>query len=507
MFDINKISKRNRYDLKKSLKTYVGIEGIDYVECKICKKRSLSIDKRHLKSWHSLTLEEYKIEFPNACIVSDKKKEIQTKSAIGNKSWLGKKLSDEHKAKLSESKKGSKNPFYGKTHNKETTDKALVTRVNTVLKKYGVSNVIHMQEVKDKLYKIRAYDITYIRNKIESVKGYKLLSKNYKNIYGKLKIECPNGHKFKMRYNNFQSGQRCPMCSNHHSKPELEIYKIVKSYFKDTISGDRKILSGLELDIYVPSKKVAFEYCGLYWHSEQQGKDRNYHVNKLNECKEQGIDLITIFEDEYINRQDVVISRIKNKLGVSDAERVFARKCKIKEIDPKTKNVFLNKFHLQGGDRSSIKLGAFYKDRLVSVMTFSKPSIAKGLKNTKDTYELNRFCSDSNYIVVGIASKLFKHFVRNYEFNTCFSFGDKRWSNGDVYKKLGFEFGYCTKPNYWYIIDGCRKHRYNYRKSELSKKLGVFDFNLTEYQNMLNNGLDRIWDCGSIKWEYKKGSY
>ena len=504
MFDIKNISIRKRCDLKKSIRIYIGIEGIDFVECKICKKRSLNIDKRHLKNWHDLTLKEYMSMFPDACISSEKKKLIQTKSATGNTANLGKKFTKDHKNKIARSQIGSKNSFYGRKHSVESKDLILKNMNITILKKYGVSNPVFIDGVKDKIYKKRAFTIGYIRDIIESIDGYKLLSKNYKNIYGKLKIECPNGHKFKMRYNNFQSGQRCPMCSKHHSKAELEIYKLVRSYFPDTISGDRKILNGLELDVYVPSKNIAIEYCGLYWHSEQQGKNSKYHLNKLDLCKEQGIDLITIFEDEYINRSEVVISRIKNKLGVSDSERVYARKCVIKEIEPKVKNEFLNKFHLQGADSSSVKLGAFYKDKLVSVMTFSRPSISKGSYNKIDTYELNRFCSDSSYLVIGIASKLFKYFTRNYEFKYCFSFGDKRWSSGNVYKNLGFEKEYDTKPNYWYIIDGERKHRYNYRKSELNKKLKIFNPELSEYKNMLENGLDRIWDQGSVKWRYIK---
>jgi len=241
MFDTKSISIRYRYDLKKSLKTYNGIEGIDFVECKICKKRSLNIDKRHLKSWHSLTLEEYISMFPDACIVSEKKKLIQTKSATGNTANLGKKFTEEHKRKLAESKMGSKNPFYGKTFSKEVIDKALVTRVNTVLKRYGVTNSVYIDGVKDKIYKKRAYTIDYIKNEIESVEGYKLLSKNYKNIYSMLEIKCDSGHIFKMRYGNFREGQRCPICyrqnnvgANHpnwknYTNEELEKYTVYRN--------------------------------------------------------------------------------------------------------------------------------------------------------------------------------------------------------------------------------------------------------------------------------------
>ncbi len=211
MFSIDRLSRQKRYDLKKSIKIYVGIEGIDYVECKICKKRSLNIDKRHLKNWHNLSKSEYKKLFPKSILVSEKKKVIQSKAAIGNKANLGRKFSKEHRKKLAKSKIGNKNPFYGKSHSKDTIDKAKSNREKTFISRYGVTNPVYIDGVIDKITKATSHSIDYIKKCIES-EDYKLISTKYENIYGLLDIECPEGHKFKMRYNNFQSGQRCPMC-------------------------------------------------------------------------------------------------------------------------------------------------------------------------------------------------------------------------------------------------------------------------------------------------------
>jgi hypothetical protein len=133
-------------------------------------------------------------------------------------------------------------------------------------------------------------------------------------------------------------------------------------------------------------------------------------------------------------------------------------------------------------------------------MTFNPYRIALGNTPKKNCYELTRLCSIFNFSIIGGASKLLKYFETNYKPSEILSYADKRWSEGNVYKLLGFDFIGTTQPNYWYIIKNQRKHRFAYRKSELSKLLKTFDNNLTEWENMQLNGYDRIWDCGHLKF-------
>ena len=303
-----------------------------------------------------------------------------------------------------------------------------------------------------------------------------------------------------MSYHNFSVGNDCPKCYHPSSKAEQEIADLLKIYFPDLLQNDRLIIKPQELDIVIPNKKIAIEYCGLYWHSELNGKSRSYHLNKLKNCNKAGYNLITIFEDEWLFNKEITKSRLKTILGISDSKRIFARKCTIKEIDAKTKNEFLERNHLQGKDLSNIKLGAFYNNKLVSIMTFSKGSIAKGSTPKEDVWELNRFCSDRDYSIVGIASKLFKHFTQNYNPVEIYSYSDKRWSTGYLYEILGFSKSHDSDPNYWYLSFNRRIHRFNFRKGVLSKKLKEFDDNISEWQNMIKNGYNRIWDCGNTKW-------
>lgn len=146
--------------------------------------------------------------------------------------------------------------------------------------------------------------------------GYTLLSKEYKNSHEYLDYECDAGHINRIRGYHFSQDGRCPDCFalSKSSKPEKEIVKFIRSIMSNNhiIRNSRKILNGKELDIYIPSKKLAIEYNGLYWHSEEKGKDKYYHYNKTKLCAEKGIRLITIFEDEFLADKEKVFAKLKS---------------------------------------------------------------------------------------------------------------------------------------------------------------------------------------------------
>jgi predicted transcriptional regulator len=286
------------------------------------------------------------------------------------------------------------------------------------------------------------------------------------------------------------------------SKAQSEIYEYIKNLGFDVLLNNRTELDGTEMDIFIPLKKIGIEYNGLYWHSENSGKkNKLYHLNKTELAKKHGIRLIQIFEDEWNNKKEIVLMRLENILGVNK-RKLYARNCQIKEIDAKLKDDFLNKTHIQGKDNSSIRLGGFINNELVGVMTFSKPrkSIGFSKNNLEKTYEMIRFASLG---VTGLASKLLKYFIDNYKPNKITTYADRRWTpihENCMYEKLKFSYLGETKPNYWYTKKYTeREHRYNYRKDSLVKE--GFDSRLTEFEIMKLKGFDKIWDCGSFKYE------
>lgn len=384
---------------------------------------------------------------------------------------------------------------------------------NTILEKYGTDNYTKTNEYK------RRVKYTNIKKQIEKIQKYfqsnnlefiSDLNEVYKNEKTIIKYKCTNCNtEYEKCWNDIQSWWVCRKCYPSDSTQESELKNFLDTHNIKYIEKARIIKNPdtdrfLELDFYIPDFNLAIEFDGLYWHSTAHQLNNNYHLQKTELCQQSNIQLIHIFEDEWKFKQDIVLSRLKNKLNLI-IRKIYARECTIKELSYLDKQKFLNDNHLQGNDISKINLGLYHNDELVSVMTFSGGSIAKGSKSQDSIYELSRFCNLKDTVVIGGASKLLTYFKKNYNWSSIFSYADRRWSDGDVYNKLGFQFLYNTTPNYWYINLSKsleRHHRFTFRKSEL-KEMKSYKENLTEFEIMELEGYYRIYDCGSSKFEMK----
>ena len=339
--------------------------------------------------------------------------------------------------------------------------------------------------------------------KAKSVHGdrYDYSETEYYGIYEPISVRCYTHGIFKQIASYHLSGNGCQQCAQEmtDSSSEKELSEFIKSAYDGiTLQNYRGLLKdNRELDIYLPSAKLAFEFDGLYWHNEKNHPSRNYHLNKTNECMKNGIQLIHIFEDEWIRKKNIVKSRILNQLGKSN--RIYARKCEIKNVDTKTALVFLNENHIQGCCGSSYRYGLYYEGELVSLMTFGKLRKNLGSKDKEGSYELLRFCNKLNTNVVGGASKLYKHFIKEINPLKIISYADRRWSKGNLYEKLGFTLMRTSQPSYFYVINDKRENRFNYRKDVLVRE--GYDKNKTEHQIMLDRGIYRIYDCGCLVYE------
>jgi hypothetical protein len=122
--------------------------------------------------------------------------------------------------------------------------------------------------------------------------------------------------------------------------------------------------------------------------------------------------------------------------------------------------------------------------------------------NGKREFELVRFCNKINISVVGSANKLFTYFLKNNEADTIITYADISMFSGSVYEKMGFEFIKHSGVNYWWVVNGVRRHRFSFTKSKLVKK--GYDKALTEVEIMHSIGCFRIWGCGQDRWVYSK---
>lgn len=237
-------------------------------------------------------------------------------------------------------------------------------------------------------------------------------------------------------------------------------------------------------------------------------KNKNFHLNKTEMYFKKGYKLIHVFEDEWFLKNDIVKEKLKHILNIGEKKSIYARKCIIKEISSKEKNIFLNKNHIQGEDNSEIKLGAFFNNKLISVITLSENrNMNSGKKHNH--YEIKRFASDINFNVVGIFSKFISFIKNNYDIENLFTFLDLRWNfnkTDNVYHKNGFKLTKILKPEYTYynskISRYKRFHKFGFGKNSIKRKYPkIYDENKTEWEMMQELGYDRIWDCGKYKYE------
>ena len=300
----------------------------------------------------------------------------------------------------------------------------------------------------------------------------------------------------------------CKNCSEEYKsyKPAVKIYDLLNICNIEYVKNNRQIIKPYELDIFIPSLNLAFEINGNFWHSELIGKDKNYHINKTKLCYENGIKLVHIFEDEIVNKWNIVESRIKSIIGKS--LKLYARKCSIVEISGKDKKDFMYQNHIQGDANSSINIGLKHENELVAVMTLSKERVIYNGKSADGQYELIRYANKCGITVVGGFSRLLNYFITKYSPCKIKTFCDIRWSGLNhaqtVYSKCGFTYINNSKPNYWYMYKTdvlTRKHRYNFTKHSILKKHPELDSALTEWELMKKLGFNRIWDCGNMRFE------
>ena len=404
-------------------------------------------------------------------------------------------------------------------------------RTSNNLEKWGVTCTLHNKYIQEKVIKtnLDRYGVEYpvsIKTQ-ESINKSKETFKNnfiksHDNIInydeeGNCIMKCPHPECNKCKEKHFiidaghyndRMRKYTEICTNllpydnYRSKnTSLEIFikNILDKYNIEYKTNVRNIIAPKELDIYIPSKKIAIECNGLYWHED---KPANYHLNKFKDCKDHGIQLLTIWEDQIVNKPKIVESVLLSKLGLI-SNKIGARKCIIKEVPIKECNIFLNQNHIQGKTNSTIKLGLYYKDELVSVMTFSK-QLKHGSKSQNNIgyWNLSRFCNKLYTNVIGSASKLLNYFINMYHPNNIISFASNDISNGNLYRTLNFNEDNHYTNAYWYINKKTlqRYHRTSFTKDNL-KKLGFDIENKTESQIMNNLPFYKIYDSGHIKFE------
>ena len=251
-----------------------------------------------------------------------------------------------------------------------------------------------------------------------------------------------------------------------------------------------------EIDCYIPELKIGIEYNGIYYHSTNGGnkKKKTYHINKNSFALKQGIDLIQIWEDQWKNQQEIIKDIIAARLGIIKGEKIYARKCEIKDVSTADYREFCNKYHVQGYRSATVKLGLYYKNKLVQIASFNKARQYSIAGNNSYEWEWIRGCISSNNKVIGGTSKLLKHFIDKYNPNNILCFSDWNLFSGKGYEEAGFIFEGYTGPDKFYITNNSKLVRINRNP-----------YAYQQYKMLVEEGkLSECYGCGSKKFVWYK---
>ena len=522
--DICDIEKELKY---KDYKSY-GYSNGDYY-CKKCKTIKTNRDLYGVdntfqrddikKKITEIINEKYGVDnISQSKEIQEKKQDTYNNRTVAENNKINKKRVETTNKKygvnnISQTKEVQKKKL--ETWSKKTnTEKRKIkeTRENTLLKKYNTNHNFKIKEVKEQIkrtnYELYGVDNPsknkQITEKIKTSLKITLSEKQFKNIKNLKKInintftlfceKCNDNYEinkllfYKRRETKTTICTKCNSVGQHTSGKELQLLHFIESvYDGEIISSDRKILKGKELDIYLPELNLAFEFNGIYWHNELN-KENDYHYNKHIKCKEQGISLFHIWEDDWNNKENIIKSMILNKLGKYNIE-IETKNTEVKEITNNTIiKDFLEKNDIEGYSPSTKKIGLLYKNELISLILF---------KRKKDNYEILRFCNKLNYDIKGSFFKILSYFTSKHNFKNITLYSSNDYSDDSFYESLKFRKTKEIKPDYKYVSEEKRVNKTLYNKDTLELNSNR---DKTEHEICLENNIFRIYDSGKLKW-------
>lgn len=220
-------------------------------------------------------------------------------------------------------------------------------------------------------------------------------------------------------------------------------------------------------------KDLIIEANGCYWHSEMN-RTKHYHEEKRKHYLANGYRSLFFYSDEIIVKSHIIKSIILNKLNMIQ-NKIYARKCKILELDTDAARSFIEQNHLMGYEH---RLGKTYG------LTFNNEIFCAMQVKRKDSgIEIARFCNKNNSTVVGGFSKLLSFIQTQYnDIDKIITFIDLRYGTGDYLTKLGF-------------VKESENISFKWTNFKLTFHRMQFDD-----ESAYKSGLCKIWDCGQAKW-------
>lgn len=389
--------------------------------------------------------------------------------------------------------------------------------LQTIKKNYGINNRSEFRKVMQK-----KSDITRVYNKqkeiIENLKKYPDLEFREYNAANNfclntIKLYCKRCNKeIKIQKQLFDKRivsdvfpcTNCVSLKGGRSQAEKQLCEFLTELGINFTTNVRNLIHPKEVDIFVPDFKIAIEYNGMYWHSDKHERiNPLYHKEKTELCERQGIQLIQIWENDWLYKKNIVKSRLKN-IFHKNVKKIHGRKCCVSFVSSKECRDFFDNNHLQGFVGAKYYVALKFQNEIIACASFGSLRKCLGSESKDNSYELIRLCNKINTVVIGSANKMFTFFIKQVKPIFILSYAKREWSttiNKTVYDVMGFKFEGTTKPNYMYYKNDVVFHRFNFRKNVLVEQ--GFDANKTEKQIMEERGFLKIHDVGNLKYVWR----
>jgi hypothetical protein len=310
----------------------------------------------------------------------------------------------------------------------------------------------------------------------------------------RLAFKCKFGHIQLKSLAMLEDSPICFLCHPNESKGQIEIFDFIKSLGVNVELSNRVKITPKELDVYVSDKNFAVEYNGLYWHSLKFIKDQKYHQKKLDECKKNNINLLSIYEDEWRDKKELIKKMIMHRLRIS-TEKLDARKMKVIKLDKDSATSFFNANHLEGYARSNVSYGLLdpKTNRIVAGLSLRTPFH----KKHQNCLEVARCCPLAGISVrgwLGRLTKIAKIHAKDTGINKIMTYVDARVGLGDGYKNAGWSYlGTTNAPRFWWTDFENRFNRFKYKADKTR--------NMTQRQIADEANVVEIFGCTNSMWE------
>lgn len=369
----------------------------------------------------------------------------------------------------------------------------------TMVERHGVDNPMKSEQIREKSYKTnlknfgvkhpaqsKKINLKAMRTK-EKIGLVRFINKNdtVNTICKKAGIPIVNPYKL-IREGKISPDDIYKYIINYDD-PKTHLEKIASEKFNLEFYNKYFDLDKFPTLRYRPDFKIddktAINVDGLYWHSDKNNVNKNYHFELRKSFEDSGLRIFQFREDEVYYNEDIVKSIINNHLGKS--EKIYARKTKLVKLSSEEYAPFFEKNHLMGST-NGITFGLMYQGEII---------MAAAYKVFSDRIKIERVCSKINTTVVGGASKLLSKINSVTPKLPIHYWADLRYGTGNYLEKLGFKKERDTLGFKWTDL--------NRTFNRLRCRANMDERNLSQEEYAKELGWVKIWDAGQRLWILK----